>query len=380
MKALIIDALASGKGERKATKDVIGAGPRVVAGVLESRNVKVRIVEAETVLKDGFPAGFDILFVSGMTNDIPAIRKLVSRWGDAPSLVGGPITSDPEQALRRTGCNIAIVGEGEETLSEMLDAGLRRGELPIVADLKRIPGTAFEASGDINVNRLRKAMPRILFDEFKASTNAIQGYELYHSARVYVEVVRGCSNYNRASLGVNCESCGICKKGRLEERYDCPQGIPPGCGYCSVPSLFGPPKSHSTKHVSDEVKALLNEGVTRVVLSAPCFLDYGRDLLVEPAPLTDPRSPEPNYSEIEKLLASLAELPRMEEETASFMIENLKASLVTEKAAKLLGRYLSGTPVSIGFETGSKTHSDALGRPSTPEETITAVRRLNKRG
>lgn len=380
MKALIIDALASGKGERKATKDAIGAGPRAVAGVLESQNVDVMVVEAEAVLSSGFPAGFDVLLISGMTSDIPAIRKLVSRWGDAPSLVGGPITSDPEQVLRRTECDIAVVGEGEETLTEILDAGLQRGELPIVADLERIPGVAFEAGGVIKVNRLRRAMPRILFDEFNASTTAIKGYELYNSARVYVEVVRGCSNYYRASLGVSCESCGICRKGRLEERYDCPQGIPPGCGYCSVPSLFGPPRSHSTNHVRDEVKALLDEGVTRVVLSAPCFLDYGRDLLVKPAPLTDPRSPEPNYEEIEKLLASIAELPRMEEETASFMIENIKASLVTEKAAKLLGRFMSGTPVSIGFETGSKTHSVALGRSSTPEETITAVRRLKRAG
>jgi radical SAM superfamily enzyme YgiQ (UPF0313 family) len=380
VKALIIDALASGKGERRATKDAIGVGPRAVAGVLESRNVKVMVVEAEAVLSGGFPEGFDILLASGMTSDIPAIRKLVSRWGDAPSLIGGPITSDPEQALRKTECDVAIVGEGEETLSEILDAGLERGALPKVADLERIPGVAYEADGAIKINRLRRAMPRIVFDGFKPSTAAIKGYELYHSARVYVEVLRGCSNYYRASLGVSCESCGICRKGRLEERYDCPQGIPPGCGYCSVPSLFGPPKSHSANHVRDEVRTLLDEGVSRVVLSAPCFLDYGRDLLVEPAPLTDPRNPEPNYEEIEKLLASLAELPRMKEETASFMIENIKASLVTEKAAQLLGRFMGGTPVSIGFETGSKTHSEALGRPSTPEETMTAVRRLKRAG
>ena len=48
----------------------------------------------------------------------------------------------------------------------------------------------------------------------------------------------------------------------------------------------------------------MKEGVTRIVLSAPCFLDYGRDLLVEPEPLTDPRSPESNYNEIEKLLTA----------------------------------------------------------------------------
>ncbi len=157
-------------------------------------------------------------------------------------------------------------------------------------------------------------------------------------------------------------------------------GLPPGCGYCSVPSLYGPPKSRSASRIKDEIVALLDEGVSRVVLSAPCFLDYGRDVLVEPEPLTDPRNPEPNYDEIEKLLSSLADMPRMRDENAAFMIENLKASLVTERAAKLLGKYLTGTPVSIGFETGSDTHSELMGRPSTPRETLRAIGRLRRAG
>jgi radical SAM superfamily enzyme YgiQ (UPF0313 family) len=74
------------------------------------------------------------------------------------------------------------------------------------------------------------------------------------------------------------------------------------------------------------------------------------------------------------------DISRMKDETAAFMIENLKASLVTEKAAKLLGRYLKGTPVSIGFETGSDSHSELLGRPSTPKETLNAIRRLRRVG
>jgi radical SAM superfamily enzyme YgiQ (UPF0313 family) len=62
------------------------------------------------------------------------------------------------------------------------------------------------------------------------------------------------------------------------------------------------------------------------------------------------------------------------------MIENLKPQLVTEQAAKLFGQYLSGTPVSIGFETGSLEHGTMLGRSSAPFETLTAVRRLRRAG
>ena len=380
MKALIIDALASEKGEKKSTRDAIGAGIRSIAGVLESRCVEYSVLEAESALKEGLPQSYDLLLVSGMTQDIPALRRVISKWNSGPVIVGGPVASDPEKALRRIGCDLVVVGEGEETLIELLQAGLRDGFMPKREVLREIRGIAFREGANYEINNLRRYMPREIFDKFKPSTSAISYYPLFHSARVYVEVLRGCSNYNRAAMGHNCESCGVCRSGKLEERYDCPLGIPPGCGYCSVPSLYGPPKSRSTSKISDEIAALLKEGVTRVVLSAPCFLDYGRDLLVEPKPLTDPRNPEPNYGEVEKLLSALANLPNMADGTASFMIENIKASLVTKKAAQILGRYLDGTPVSIGFETGSAEHSELLGRPSTPRETLIAIKRLKQAG
>jgi tRNA A37 methylthiotransferase MiaB len=65
---------------------------------------------------------------------------------------------------------------------------------------------------------------------------------------------------------------------------------------------------------------------------------------------------------------------------ASIMIENMKAALVTDRAAEVLGRYLKGTPVSVGFETGSDEHSRMLGRPDTPSETLVALKRLKNAG
>jgi radical SAM superfamily enzyme YgiQ (UPF0313 family) len=61
-------------------------------------------------------------------------------------------------------------------------------------------------------------------------------------------------------------------------------------------------------------------------------------------------------------------------------IENLKACLVTEESAKLLGRFLKGSPVSIGCESGSNEHCIALGRSSTPNEVLIAVKRLRQYG
>jgi radical SAM superfamily enzyme YgiQ (UPF0313 family) len=383
LKALIVDALASGKGTRVATRDVIGAGPRTVAGVLETHGHETRITPVELYLRRNGDEDYDALLVSGMTSDLQAIQRTVKKWrrsSEGPVLLGGPAASDPERALSKTGADLAIIGEGEETLAELLSMGL---DALNDGGLEDVRGVAYRGQNGVRVTPLRSVQGRDVYTRYRPSTRRIKDYPLHHAARVYVEAVRGCSNYHRArlgSLGDACTYCERCTGAGLEERYDCPVGIPPGCGYCSVPSLYGPPKSRPAEAVHAEVQRLLEHGVRRVVLSAPGILDYGRDLLVAPEPLTDPRSPEPNYGALEELLAGLTALPRVTEGEASVMAENIKAALVTEKAADTLGTYLHGTPINLGFETGSDAHSAALGRPDTPSETLTALRRLKKAG
>ncbi len=384
MKPLIVDTLASGKGTRLTTRDVIGAGPRTVAGVLEKHGFMPEIMPVERYLGKGFKIkGYDSLLVSGMTSDIPAMQRVIRKWrkaSKAPVIIGGPSCSEPERVLRKTGADIAITGEGEETTADLVKVNAFTGDMDGLDDML---GIGYRIKKSINVNPMRPIQSREIFSKYPPSVSTITGYDLYKSARVYVEVVRGCSNYHRARIGPIGESCTFCEQcteGELTDRYDCPVGIPPGCGYCSVPSLYGPPRSRPKELVIEEAKGLLDLGVHRLVLSAPGFLDYGRDFLVDPEPLTDPRNPLPNYKELEGLLAGLSELPEMRAGNASLMIENIKAALVTEKAAGILGKYLGDTPVSVGFETGSDSHSVQLGRPDTPSETIVALRRLKEAG
>jgi radical SAM superfamily enzyme YgiQ (UPF0313 family) len=385
VKPLIVDTLASGKGTRYSTQDVIGAGPRTIAGVLEKKGLEPVIISVELYLSHKYdPEMYDCLLVSGMTSDMQAVQRTVRKWrkdNQGPAVVGGPVSSEPIRVLKRTGGDIAVTGEGEITLVELLNGGLLEGKLPEC--LKDILGISYWRKNKIIVNPFRPVQPKGVFTDFTPSTNSITGYRLYNSARVYVETVRGCSNFHRArigALGEKCSSCEQCTESGLIDRYDCPVGIPPGCGYCSVPSLYGPPKSRPSWLIIDEVSQLLDLGVHRVVLSAPGFLDYQRDILVEPLPLTDPKMPEPNYDEIDVLLKGLTDLSQVKNGDAAIMIENIKASLVTKRAANLLGKYLSGTPVSIGFETGSATHSKVLGRPDTPSEALISLRRLKDAG
>jgi hypothetical protein len=79
LKALIVDALASGKGRRKATRDVIGAGPRTVAGVLEATGHEAKITPVECYLGTA-DDDYDALLVSGMTSDLQAVQRTVRKW------------------------------------------------------------------------------------------------------------------------------------------------------------------------------------------------------------------------------------------------------------------------------------------------------------
>jgi radical SAM superfamily enzyme YgiQ (UPF0313 family) len=382
VKALIVDALASGKGKRIVTRDAIGAGPRAIAGVFENKGIEVRIVEAEKIFLDNFDLNdYDLLLLSGMSGDLTSIRNVIKKWYKKPVIIGGPVTSEPEKSLRISGADISVIGEGEETLLDLISLKIGSNELS-QDQLIDIRGIAFKYKNRIFVNNLRPVMTKGVFNSFTPSVITIKNYSLYYASRVYLEVLRGCSNYNRETIENNefCQDCNKCREGKLIDRYYCPLGKPPGCGYCSVPSLFGPPKSKSIHKICEEANRLLEIGVSRIVLSAPCILDYGRDSLVEPDPLTDPRNPEPNYSELEGLFSKITEIPRIKDGSASIMIENIKASLVTERAAKILGTYFKGTPVSIGFETGSEEHSIKLGRPSTPNESLNAIKMLKNAG
>ena len=385
MRPLIVDALGAGRSGRVATIDALGSGPRAVAGILERKGMEPKIRTAGEALRDHRQVQeYDVLLISAMTVDLPSVKRLVRYWRrthkDKNVIVGGPISSSPDDALMKAGADLAVIGESERTLQEVLD---RDPDLAL-KDHESIPGTAYHFRGGIVVNPLRPPMSRTEYDSYMPSTKTIRDYPLHFASRVYVEVLRGCSNYRRSRLQLRddrkCTDCDKCIKGGLYDRYECPAMIPPGCGYCSVPSLFGPPRSRSVERIVEEVSALLDCGVKRIVLSAPDFLDYGRDLLVEPMPLTDPTEPPANHEAIEALLSRLSEIHSFRNGSAAIMVENIKASLVDEALAKIMGEYLAGSAVNIGCETGSETHSVLLGRPSSPKETSRVIELLSRAG
>ena len=386
MKALVVDALARGDGRRKVTLDVIGIGPRAVASIVENviPQATAEIYTSETVLHENFSLkDYDILLVSAMTSDIRVAKRIVDKWrreNKGPAIIGGPITSNPN-IVRSLGYDYGVYGEAEEPLPVLLKhilEGHAAGEAP------SIEGVIVNRGTEISFVQRKIYTPRNKLNYVHSPR--IEKYPFYWASRVYVEIVRGCSNFRRPAIrladGRKCIHCPICYDPRtpLKARLHCPLRIPAGCGYCSVPELYGPARSRSANIIVAEIRKLVEKGVTRIVLSAPDILDYGRDFLVEPEPLTDPCNPRANITMLRKLFSSIWSIPEVSSGEVVIMLENIKACLVDEETAKLLGEFFQGTPVHIGAESGDDTHLRLIGRPSLTEDVRRAVMYLSREG
>ncbi|UCE11278.1 MAG: B12-binding domain-containing radical SAM protein [Candidatus Thorarchaeota archaeon] len=371
-RVLIIDALSAGDGRRTRSRDSIGCGPRTIAGVFEKKQIGCRIARSEDITSRSQLKGFEHLALSAMTMDIPVSRRLVKMWRNANKgrvLVGGPVSSDITTVLELVKPDVMIIGEGEVTLEELLKVGFLNDEV----DLSEIKGIAYSSSSGPVVTSERTPIPEGELEKYRPSTFRILDYRAYAASKVYVETVRGCSNYRRTRLelgtGRMCSECGGCDADDPGERLDCPEEIPPGCGFCSVPATWGPPRSRSTESIVDEVRELLDLGAHRVVLEAPDFLDYRRGQ----TPLTDPCYPPANLRAIEELLNAIAALDSVSNEDARISIENVKACLFTEEVARVISDTIPGTSPNIGLETGSESHLRAIGKCGSPGDVLQAI-------
>jgi radical SAM superfamily enzyme YgiQ (UPF0313 family) len=379
---LIVDALSAGSGQRSSSRDSIGCGPRAVAGVFEKHDIESRIHRIEDVLsRKGILRRFDHIAISAMTMDWVATQKMVRMWRQGKPggrvILGGPIAAEPTRALEDIKPDVVVIGEGEATLNDLLQTGFLKGDSPLL----EIPGIAFTKSGKHVVTTPRQLLSsHDISEEYHPSTIRIVDYPAYQASKVYVEILRGCSNFRRTDLalpdGRECTECDNCDSEDASVREDCPESIPPGCGFCSVPGTWGPPRCRSIDSIVSEVRELVDLGVHRVVLEAPGFLDYMRG----DEPMTDPCNPPANLDAIRGLLGGLNSIPQVKEGTVHIAIENMKACLFTEDVANVLVESMLSSSPNIGLETGSDYHMKQIGKCGESGDVLRAVNVAKKFG
>lgn len=386
MRALLIDAQGAGSVGR-AVVEWIPAGLRAVAGILEDRGIEYGLALAEEFLKNpGALTDYDAAMITGMSSDIEMIRMAGERISGAgkPFVVGGPVTFDPRSVITNAKADIAIIGEGEKSFSGLLDEGLKDGAIPEEESLKRIEGIAFkDKGGRVNVKAPSRYLTKAELSRFFPSVEIIKSYPFHEEIMVVMEILRGCSNFHKPKVyhGKTCSpSCKRCESDDLVERLSCPLGTPGGCGFCSVGGLYGPPRSREQEVIIKEMKGLIENGATKITILDPDPLDYKREELVAPMPLTNPERPMPNYEELERLGEMMWGIPEVSSEEVVVTVRDVKATLVTDRSVEILKRYFPRSVFGIGCETGSKEHSSKLGRPYEPEKVLSAAKVFHKHG
>ena len=210
-----------------------------------------------------------------------------------------------------------------------------------------LPGVSF-----MQLNKI-SSTPKIPASENKwFATNSgfpikLKSYKDYKTARIFVETLRGCSNFRRTGIKIKdtklCmnNQCDICRKKNFKTQMNCPIQIPPGCGFCSTINEFGHPKSRDITTLTTEIKTLIEMGVTRIVLGGPGFLDFHREDLVSGS-LINPTYPEPNYKSLEILINQLLSIDKIKNHEVQLFIENVKASLCTNRALDIIAKIPRG--------------------------------------
>ena len=394
-----MDSLAIGDTKRIFSRDVIGGGPKSIAGVInqiEIDNCNIQIIRAEDFLfkDEEFLKRYDICLISAMTMDKLAVKRVVNFWRTINSekivIIGGPIASD-SNILKKLNADIAVMGEGEKkvaaTIKILINNTLKINAESIIS-LKNISGITFRYKENIVKTKPSLSLNQEEYNHYsnpKFFIDYIAHYNNYRAARIYVEILRGCSNYFRTKFRLinsyDCiNTCNKCEESYIGDRTSCPALIPPGCGFCSTIGSFGAPKSRERDFILTEIKELLKLGANRILLGAPDFLDYKRQDLIEKRILTNPRiPPEPNYDVLDDLIDRIIAFSPIREEKAQIFIENVKASLCTDRALKILSK-IPNCIVSMGCETGSDQLAKKLGRPNKPSEILKVIKKAKSYG
>ncbi|MEX2684462.1 MAG: radical SAM protein [Candidatus Sigynarchaeota archaeon] len=393
MQALVVDALTLGEGRRSLTRDFIGAGPRMVAATLKACGMTPRICRGEDFLQSSrvMVGLFDACFVSGMTMDKPSVIAIARAWKHAnpekPVVVGGPISLEPESLLRNREIDAVVQGEAEKIL---FDAFSAHG-MPAFFPCNHVPDgfilrTSVASKNDVQKNNCWPDLAWVERHIEPAIDLLGSAYDNAWAARVYVELLRGCSNMQHARLGPKgdrvCKDCGYCDVTgdfRVDIPNPCVAGTRPGCGFCSTAATSGPVRSFSIPYVVGQIKRCIELGCHRVVLGGSDVLEFHREALFKPGHARPVAPPPPNHDALNDLVNQLLGLDAVKRGDVQIIAENIKASLCDDESLAILAR-LPAISVSMGVETGSDEQLKDVGKSASISTIKHAVALLNKHG
>ena len=196
--------------------------------ILDTRLYKHRLKEVYAILRDFKP---DIVGIGALTFEAPSlyqIAHLVKQTGKIPVVAGGPhATSVPREVMNNKDIDVAVIGEGEITFKELLDAW-ETGK-----DLNTVDGLVYRDNDGIRINK-----PRAYIDNLD---------DLPFPAWDMAELKKYINIYS--INGIRFRSYMVLQTSR---------GCPFRCTYCH--NIFGKTfRARSAENVLAEMEMLIND-------------------------------------------------------------------------------------------------------------------------
>ncbi|MCK4897113.1 MAG: hypothetical protein KAS47_09895, partial [Candidatus Heimdallarchaeota archaeon] len=82
MSILIIDALAANEGRRRFSRDAIGVGPRLLAGICLKNKIDSQIARVEDIIEEKTKSqihDFETILISAMSVDKIAVERVLRK-------------------------------------------------------------------------------------------------------------------------------------------------------------------------------------------------------------------------------------------------------------------------------------------------------------
>ncbi len=264
--------------------------------------------------------------------DVLQLMEQVKQKLNVNVLAGGPhITCLPHKLSRFI--DIGFIGEGEQTLLELMKVYLQKRKL-LYDDLKKIDGLVFWNNGKLHFTQPRQLIKPL--DQIPMPDRELLDIQQFLKPSQILmtnEFLRGTT--------------------MLTSR-----GCPFNCIYCHVSAKWGKPRLHSPDYVVNEMEYLINDyKVEAITMSDDLFVSSTKrvEAIVE-------------IMEQRKLLGKVR------------FLADLRANLVNDYLARLLKR-MGVAKAAVGLESGSEKILQYLkGKNVTVEDNRNAVKILNKYG
>ncbi|MFX0140036.1 MAG: methyl-coenzyme M reductase glutamine C-methyltransferase [Candidatus Hodarchaeota archaeon] len=306
--------------------DIYSYGAMTIAGILENEGYKTQLSRKLT-LSEAQNSNFVGFSLSSTLHLTGKIKSLISNLKNSGKfiVIGGPISITPEFIFN---CipevDVVVVGEGEETILDLVDTWLNS------RDLENVDGIAFKNNSKMVITKQRepadiseKPLPKIPED---IGSQSIRG------ASLYIETHRGCAA---------------------------------NCSFCLIPKLFGTKiRTRLLNSLITEVRSFRKAGAKKIAIGTGNVALYGckKGVKIE-------------EEKVIKMLKAVSKVTGPQNLAAP----DLRIDMIPDSLVKAILKYTYGL-IIFGLESGSNKILRKMRKGITVEkikETINRVRKFN---